>query len=138
MHELNALTTLQNLNLDGTGVTIAGLMMLTDLRLVSGNYYGRDLKDEHLAILRRQGQFDKCQVLNLGRTKVTDGGMPSLNGLTKLEALVLTRTKVSDAGMTMLTQLPSLNSLYVDFTRVTAAGEKQIRMNLRNCNNVVR
>jgi internalin A len=139
MREVNALTNLRSVNLNGTGVTIKGLTMLTNLKNISSwNFFGRDLTDGELAALRLGGQFDSCEILNCGLTKVTDRGMPSLNGLAKLKTLVLTRTKVSDDGMKKLTQLPALTSLFVDFTQVTSEGEKLIRMNLPNCRAFVR
>jgi internalin A len=130
--ELNAMPNIKSADLNGTNVTIDGLLKLVNLKnSTRWNFFGWDvITDDGLSKLRSGGFLDNTNFLNVAFTKITDGGMPSLNGLKKLNTLVLTRTKVSDRGMKMITDLPALSLLFVDFTRVTEEGEKELKKNL--------
>ena len=53
---------------------------------------------------------------------VHDSGMASLNGLTQLQALYVTQTNLSDAGLAPLQGLCQLRELYLSQTQITDAG----------------
>jgi Leucine-rich repeat (LRR) protein len=133
--QLQSFTGTGSLDLNGTGITIDGLLQLPHLKnSTSWNFYAWDIiTDQGMLRLRAAKYFDKCRFMNVAFTDITDGALPAVNGLNKLETLVMTRTGVSDDGMKQLTQLPALTSLAVDFTKVTEAGKKVLRKNLPRC-----
>lgn len=83
--ELESLSRLEVLGLDGAQVTDADL--------------------EHLKGLTQLSNLD------LAETSTTDAGLESLQGLTNLEALILSRTQVTDAGLVHLKNMSKLNHL---------------------------
>ena len=96
LSDLQGLSKLQELWLDGTQVTDKGLKELLDLK--------------------------SLQALFLDRTGVTDAGLIYLQGLTNLQRLSLEGTQVTDAGLTHLQGLTNLQRLALDGTQVTDAG----------------
>jgi YD repeat-containing protein len=60
-------------------------------------------------------------------TKVTDAGLPYLQGLTKLKKLDLYGTKVTDAGLARLKGLSGLEKLSLGGTKVTDASLAHLR-----------
>ena len=65
--------------------------------------------------------------LHLQHTAVGDGGLAHLVGLQRLEYLNLYGTVVTDEGLMALSSLKRLRSLYVWETRVTPAGISRVR-----------
>ena len=61
-------------------------------------------------------------VLMLTKTRITDAGMQSIAGLTKLTDVSFSGTKLTDAGMVHVKGLTQLRNLYVSETDVTAKG----------------
>lgn len=60
--------------------------------------------------------------LDLGRSKVTDAGLPTIAKMTALQRLHLERTTVTDAGLAHLAGLKDLEYLNLYDTKVTDAG----------------
>ncbi len=121
----DALKQLQELNLDGTKVTDAGLEHLKGLtQLRTLNLSGTTITDSGLKHLQ---SFTELQKVNLRGTKVTDAGLQHIAGLTQLQELNLTHTRVTDAGLQHLTGLTQLQTLDLTFTPVTGTGLDHIK-----------
>jgi len=117
---LVALTQLQHLQLDNTGVTDAGLpelVALTQLQELSLSNTG--VTDAGLPALAALTQL---RTLYLDNTGVTDAGLPALVALTQLRTLYLGNTGVTDAGLSALKTLTQLQYLYLNNTGVADAG----------------
>ena len=65
--------------------------------------------------------------LFLANSKVTDAGLRSLRGKTRLQTLDLGGTQISDAGLTHLTSLGRITSLRLFDTKVTDAGLQHLQ-----------
>ena len=105
---LNGLTTLRSLQLQGTGVSDAGL--------------------KHLADATELVRLDLSQT-----SEVTGSGLAHLNGLVNLEALMLNHSQVTDAGLTHLEGLTSLRILHLEATRVSDEAVRILQEALPNC-----
>ncbi len=79
-------------------------------------------------------KFPDLLDLDLSGTRVTDAGLPRLQGA-KLHNLLLNRTRVGDAGMVHLGHLLSLRSLSLNDTQVGDAGLKSLA-SLKNLNSL--
>ena len=66
----------------------------------------------------------KLEWLSMGRTSVTDAGLPHLLSLTRLECLCLYNTNVTDEGLRILAKHPNLRKLDLSSTRITDDGLK--------------
>ena len=98
---LHQLTTLQQLDLSGSGVTDEALAGVTGLA--------------------------NLVTLNLSQTAITDAGLDHLTGLDKLSTLNLFGTKITDAGLEKIAALKSLKRLYVAETKVTRSAVATLR-----------
>jgi Leucine-rich repeat (LRR) protein len=144
---LAALDQLDELNLNGTKVSAAGVVSfvkgrkrlrrleltdvplrdddlaalkeLTELRVLS--LRGTQVSDKGAVNLKA---FTKVRTLNLSTREglITDAALPHLKSLTDLEYLDLDRTGISDAGLEHLKALRNLRGLQVAFTTVSDAG----------------
>lgn len=94
--EVSKLTRLEDLQLNGSEVTDAGLAFLSGLT--------------------------KLKHLTLRKSKVTDAGLIHLKALTNLEQLHLGETDCGDAGLKHLRGLPRLKMLGLRYTKI-AEGE---------------
>ena len=65
--------------------------------------------------------------LDLYGTKIGDGGLASLRGLTKLQKLNLGMTAISDGGLVQLKPFVDLTELSLDNTKITGAGLVHIK-----------
>jgi hypothetical protein len=72
-------------------------------------------------------------VLNLDYTSVTDKGLSSLAGLSRLTALRLDSATVTDAGIKTLESLDNLRTLNLYHTLVTEAGYRDLKAALPAC-----
>ena len=88
--------------------------------------------DSKLALLTPVAQ--QVYSLNLANTKVTDGGLAPLAGLTNLRRLHLEKTGIGDAGLAHVKGLTNLEYLNLYGTKVTDAGLDQLAglTNLKN------
>lgn len=69
---------------------------------------------------------DNIAQLDLGRTIITDAGLKTVAGLSRLASLDLRQTKVTDAGLETLTSLKNLRSINLFATGITDAGLKHL------------
>lgn len=75
------------------------------------------------AVLPQVGRLQRLGLLAMSRTSVSDTGLASLKGLTRLERLDLSRnTTVSDAGLKHLAGLTRLEELNLGGTKISDAG----------------
>jgi hypothetical protein len=105
--QLQGLTSLRRLELDGTQITDPGLVHLQRLT--------------------------GLQELYLANTQVTDAGLAHLQEMTSLQGLWLNDTQVTDAGLIHLQGLTSLKRLNLFNTQVTDAGVAKLQQALPSC-----
>jgi uncharacterized membrane protein len=86
---------------------------------------GTNFGDAELARLVPLGP--NLRWLDLGGTRITDGGLAQLAGFPNLSRLHLERTALTDAGLTSLTGLAQLEYLDLYGTAVTDAGLEQLQ-----------
>jgi hypothetical protein len=78
--------------------------------------------------MTRLAKFDRLEVLDLRRTRITDRGMAHLKKMGSLEKLSLCYVRISDKGLAYLQEIPSLRQLDVGASgclanlRITDAG----------------
>ncbi|XP_018549197.1 uncharacterized protein si:ch73-173p19.1 [Lates calcarifer] len=148
---LAELSSLQTLNLDGTGVTEVSLKHLATLPALSslslagipvadGNHALQiisGLKLTHLTLPGRHSVNDTglshLSTLSLlleldltDYTQVTDLGVKQLSTMTRLKKLSLSNTQVTDAGLPSLRGLQELQELCLDRTAVTSRGVAEL------------
>jgi hypothetical protein len=107
-----------------TGALAMPLAQDTNLVEVDLNLVGDKVENTQLALLMPLDQ--QLAVLNLARTKVTDDGLKSVEGLTNLRKLHLENTKIGDEGLTHLKNLSNLEYLNLYATQVTDSGLKNL------------
>ena len=107
-----------------TGALAMPLAQDTNLVEVDLNLVGDKVENTQLALLTPLDQ--QLAVLNLARTKVTDDGLKSVEGLTNLRKLHLENTKIGDEGLTHLKSLSNLEYLNLYATQVTDDGLKNL------------
>ena len=103
-----------------TGALAMPLAQDTNLVEVDLNLVGDKVENTQLALLTPLDV--QMAVLNLARTKVTDDGLKSVEGMSNLRKLHLENTKVGDAGLAHLKGLSNLEYLNLYGTLVTDAG----------------
>ena len=121
-----------DLNLVGDKVENTQLAMLTplDQQLAVLNLARTKVTDDGLKSVEGLSNLRK---LHLENTKITDEGLAHLKGLTNLEYLNLYNTQVSDAGLKNLEGLKNLKSLYLWQTKVTPEGVESLKKALPKC-----
>jgi len=107
-----------------TGALAMPLAQNTNLLEVDLNLVGDQIDDGKLAEVTPLAS--QLAVLNLARTKVTDEGLKSIEGLSNLRRLHLENTHVGDAGLSHLKNLTSLEYLNLYGTQVTDSGLSQL------------
>ncbi|XP_068437996.1 uncharacterized protein si:ch73-173p19.1 [Clinocottus analis] len=148
---LAELSSLQTLNLDGTGVTegplerlathpgltslsLAGipvadgdhaLQIISGLKLTQLTLPGRHLvTDSGLSYLSRLSLLLELDLTDY--TQVTDQGVSQLSSMNRLKKLSLSNTQVTDAGLPSLRGLQELQELCLDRTAVTSRGVAEL------------
>ncbi|CAJ1082552.1 uncharacterized protein si:ch73-173p19.1 [Xyrichtys novacula] len=148
---LAQLSSLQTLNLDGTGVTesslehlashptltslsLAGisvndgnqaLQIISGLRLTQLTLPGRhSVTDSGLSFLSRLCLLSELDLTDY--TQVTDQGVSQLSTMSRLKKLSLSNTQVTDAGLPSLRGLQELQELCLDRTAVTSRGVAEL------------
>jgi endonuclease YncB( thermonuclease family) len=121
LEHLVRLNRLVELNLNGTGVTAAGVVKLVKGRRMMDRLEiaGVPFGDEDLAALRG---LPYLRTLSLRATRITDAGLAQLRPFEGLRSLSLMSTGVGDAGLAHLEPLTSLEDLDLDRTAITDAG----------------
>lgn len=110
---------LTNLRLGLTDVTDDGIRDLADCQhLRSLDLFRTKISDTSLVWLSDL----KLEHLGLGRTAVTDVGLPELAEYPDLKYLDLRGTALTDRGLHFLSEAPLLELLYLDHTDISAAG----------------
>lgn len=144
---LAEMSSLQTLNLDGTGVTESSLehlashpalssLSLAGIPVVDGNQAlqiisglklnqltlpGRhSVTDSGLSFLSRLSLLSELDLTDY--TQVTDQGVSQLSTMTRLKKLSLSNTQVTDAALPSLRGLQELQELCLDRTAVTSRG----------------
>ncbi|XP_047423995.1 uncharacterized protein si:ch73-173p19.1 isoform X2 [Mugil cephalus] len=148
---LAGMSSLQTLNLDGTGVTEESLehlathpslssLSLGGIPVLDGNHALQiisGLKLTHLTLPGRHSVTDSglsflsrlCLLSELDLTdytQVTDQGVSQLSTMTSLKKLSLSNTQVTDAGLPSLRGLRELQELCLDRTAVTSRGVAEL------------
>ncbi|XP_037312297.2 uncharacterized protein si:ch73-173p19.1 [Pungitius pungitius] len=148
---LAELSSLQTLNLDGTGVTesslehlathpalsslsVAGipvadgdraLQIISGLKLTQLTLPGRhSVTDGGLLFLSRLSVLLELDLTDY--TQVTDQGVRHLSAMSRLRKLSLSNTQVTDAGLPALRGLQELQELCLDRTAVTSRGVAEL------------
>lgn len=148
---LAELSSLQTLNLDGTGVmesslehlathptlsslSLAGipvadgnhaLQIISGLKLTQLTLPGRhSVTDSGLAFLSRLSLLLELDLTDY--TQVTDQGVSQLSIMNRLKKLSLSNTQVTDAGLPSLRGLQELQELCLDRTAVTSRGVAEL------------
>ncbi|XP_010742474.3 uncharacterized protein si:ch73-173p19.1 [Larimichthys crocea] len=148
---LAELSSLQTLNLDGTGVTesslehlashptlsslsLAGipvadgnqaLQIISGLKLTQLTLPGRhSVTDSGLAFLSRLSLLSELDLTDY--THVTDQGVSQLSTMSRLKKLSLSNTQVTDAGLPSLRGLQEVQELCLDRTAVTSRGVAEL------------
>ncbi|MBS2005403.1 MAG: protein kinase [Cyanobacteria bacterium SZAS TMP-1] len=123
---LSALKSLRRLNLSETGITIAGLRIVSALNLQSL------VLDDNSGIsdagLFYVGSMDSLEHLSLAKTSISDVGLRHLAKLSKLKALILAENgRISDLGIRNLNPAESkLASLSVENCNVDDAAVEDL------------
>jgi hypothetical protein len=99
---------------------------------VSGTYWYTHSKITDGGLVHLQG-LTQLQQLYLHGTQVTDAGLAHLEGLTQLKELRLDGTQVTDAGLVHLRRLTQLQWLVLPGQNVTDAGVRKLQNALPNC-----
>ncbi|HET6328719.1 MAG TPA: TIGR03067 domain-containing protein [Planctomycetaceae bacterium] len=87
--------------------------------------------DAHLAKMAQQlKNLSAVHGLFLCRSKVTDAGLASLDGINNISHIDLEATAITDAGLEHLRNMTRLNSLIVTDTKVTAAAVSRLKQSL--------
>lgn len=90
-----------------------------DVPIVMIDVGGGEVTDADLAILKT---FPELEHLSLRNTQVTNGGLKSLQGLTKLKKLELAGLRITDDSLGALGALRELTELDISYTLVTGSG----------------
>jgi hypothetical protein len=134
LHDVGRLSHVMQLRLYGPFVTDAGLAELKRLT----NLFLLDIGDTEFTCTERTKRPGAARVtdaglpyldglstlsfVNLSGTRVTDAGLVHLKRLTKLEIVCLDETLITDAGLAQLKDLIDLKYLYIHDTQITDAG----------------
>nr|XP_033494663.1 uncharacterized protein si:ch73-173p19.1 isoform X2 [Epinephelus lanceolatus] len=148
---LAEMSSVQTLNLDGTGVTesslehlathpalsslsLAGipvadgnqaLQIISGLKLTQLTLPGRhSVTDSGLSFLSRLSLLSELDLTDY--TQVTDQGVSQLSTMNRLKKLSLSNTQVTDAGLPSLRGLQELQELCLDRTAVTSRGVAEL------------
>jgi hypothetical protein len=153
--QLEGLTELQSLSLNGNQVTDAGLAHIAGLTRLHYLYLNdTQVTDAGLAYIAGLPQLQylhlnghqvtdaglvyiagltRLQYLNLDGQQVTDAGLAHIAGLSQLEGMWLDNTQVTDAGLAHIAAFTQLKELSLIGTKVTDAGVSKLRKALPNC-----
>jgi len=132
LRQLRGLTSLQKLNLAGTGITDAGLAQLKGLTALRELYLD-DTQVNGIGLAHLLG-LPALREIHLDNTPVGDAGLAQLKGFTSLRRLYLNYTQVTDTGLPQLYGLTALQVLYLgDSPQVTDIGVGKLHEALPAC-----
>jgi Leucine-rich repeat (LRR) protein len=117
MLDLARLPQLQRLDLSHTRITDDGLLYLKPLKEVQdlNLLYAEQITDQGMAAIK---QWKNLKRLNLRGTRIFDGTLAILSGLTQLESLDIAYTQVTDNGLDALVPLTHLKELSIGRSKV--------------------
>ena len=117
---LGAFGALEELNLTGSRVGVAGLVHLSGLRNLKRLWLcNTRVSDKGLPQLSK---LTKLELLNLRVSRVVGSGLAALAPLRRLKFLGLDFTAVADAALMQLAALPRLETLDLGDSKVTGSG----------------
>ena len=128
---LRGMSSLQELSLFFTGVTDAGLKELTSLHSLRRLYIGStNITDAGLEHLKTLNQLQILDVMDC--EALSDAGLLHLHGLSELQTLSLRGTNISDAGAVQLSVLSKLEELHLP-SQVNDATISKLKTALPGC-----
>jgi len=110
--DLARLPKLERLDLSHTRITDEGLLHLKPARQIKdlNLYYAEQVTDQGITAIR---EWKTLKRLNLRGTRVSDGSLAIVGGLTQLEALDIAGTQFTDNGLDALVPLTQLKELAI-------------------------
>lgn len=110
--DLARLPKLERLDLSHTRITDEGLLNLKPARQIKdlNLYYAEQVTDQGLTAIR---EWKHLKRLNLRGTRISDGCLAIVGGLTQLEALDIAFTEFTDNGLDALVPLTQLKELAI-------------------------
>ena len=110
--DLAALLKLERLDLSHTRITDEGLLYLKPLKQIQdlNLFYAEQITDQGMAAIKEWKQLKR---LNLRGTRIFDGTLAILGGLTQLESLDIAYTQFTDNGLDALVTLTRLKELSI-------------------------
>ncbi len=110
--DLARLPKLERLDLSHTRITDEGLLHLKPARQIKdlNLYYAEQVTDQGITAIR---DWKHLKRLNLRGTRVSDGSLAIVGGLTQLEALDIAYTQFTDNGLDALVPLTQLSELAI-------------------------
>ena len=119
MSHITHLTGLKVLELEDTSISIKGIRLLHDLKVLEHLSLSKQLTDEGLAEI---SQLKSLKGLCIRESRLTDAGLAHLANLTSLEELALGQGRMTNAGLAHLAKLPSLQYLMLAGKNFTDTG----------------
>lgn len=127
-----SLPALRELHVCSMGITDAGILQLKASASLRSLYIGCNAQIDDIS-LDRIGTLTNLELLMICRTRVTDAGLKHLQRLSRLEHLDLNYNQITDAGLAHLGVLRKLQVLKVQGTSVSDVGVGAIRSALPGC-----
>src|SRR5882762_9385974 len=108
--DLARLPKLERLDLSHTRITDEGLLHLKPARQIKdlNLYYAEQVTDQGITAIR---EWKNLKRLNLRGTRIYDGSLAIVGGLTQLKELAIGRSKLGKNALEVLRLLPTLESL---------------------------
>ena len=102
------------------GVLVMPIAQDTDAWEINASLVKPPFGDGDLALMG--GMEPVLEWVNLGRTAVTDAGMPALRGFERITKIRLDHTAITDAGLEPLAALPALEVINLFGSKISDAG----------------
>ena len=113
-----------NLVIGGRGITDAGLARIAE----SGRLIHLRLTDTSIADLRPLApRLHALYDLEMENSALTDAGIESLSGATRIGGLTIAGSRITDAGLDHLASLTTLERLRLDRSAITDAGLARLK-----------
>jgi len=122
---LAALTRLEALSLQRTGINAAIMENIKAPNLVVLNLSGNPVGDE---ILEAAARIRDLEVLSLADTRVTGPGLEKLRGMQRLNELNLMRCNIQDQDIEVFLSMPNLRIVYAEGCPLTNFGIQNVVM----------
>jgi internalin A len=118
---------LERLDLSHTRITDEGLLHLKSARQIRdlNLYYAEQITDQGMAAIR---DWKNLKRLNVRGTRVFDGTLAIVSGLTQLEALDIAYTQITDNGLDGLVPLTKLKELSIGRSKLNKNALEVLRL----------